>query len=88
MIRLVQCIGLGLKFFAFGALMCVIEFRCVVNLPDLGVVVTGPGTCKRDGIDVKIRRRRSDLGESKVGDRNIMERGADYFKKSYSKARA
>ena len=74
LIRLVSCIGLGLKFCAFGALMCVYEFRCVVNLLDLGVAVTGPGRCKRDGIEVKIRSRRSDLGESKVGDRSRMER--------------
>ena len=53
LIRLVSCIGLGLKFCAFGALMCVIEFRCVVNLPDPGVAVTGPGRCKRDEIEAK-----------------------------------
>ena len=40
LIKLVSCIGFGPKFCAFGALICVYEFRCVVNLPDLGVVVT------------------------------------------------
>ena len=53
--------------------MCVYEFRCVVNLLDLGVAVTGPGRCNRDGIEVKIRCRRSDLRDLKVGDRSRME---------------
>ena len=68
--------------------MCVIEFRCVVNLLGLGVVVTGPGRCKRDEIEAKIRSRRSDLGESKVGDGSRMEREQIILKSLAQGARA